>query len=258
MLRLLISNQRGGVGKTTTAVNLMRYLADQGKRVLLIDTDPQGSVGEVLGLKHKNSLASFVAHRFTLSECVVSYSDQVHVLCSGRDTLMAEGALLGAQAREMALWQMLKDVERAYDAVLIDSAPSISILQSCAMFYAKQVLVPVDMDSLSLTGAWATQTSITQLNEYLRADVRIVGFLPTRVDRRYQMTEAVLAGLTGLSTQIGAIVLPGIRTDATAGKSLRAHKPLADYAPESKVWIDYLAAFKKLLEVLDGQETAAA
>jgi chromosome partitioning protein len=258
MIRLLIANQRGGVGKTTTTVNLMRYLSDQGKRVLLIDTDPQGSVGEVLGLKHKNSLASFVAHRFALAECLVPYNERVNVLCSGRDTLSAESALLGAQARELVLWQILKSEELAYDAVLIDSAPSISILQSAAMYYTKQILVPVDMDSLSLTGTWATHGAITLLNEYLHAGARIVGLLPTRVDRRYQMTQTVLAGLQALATQVGAPILPEIRTDASVGKSLRARKPLAEFAPESKVWADYQAAFRKLLEALGGEEIAAA
>lgn len=258
MIRLLVANQRGGVGKTTTAVNLMRYLSDQGKRVLLIDTDPQGSVGEVLGLKHKNSLASFVAHRFALAECVVPYNERVNVLCSGRDTLSAESALLGAQARELVLAQILKAEELAYDAVLIDSAPSISILQSAAMYYAKRVLVPLDMDSLSLTGTWATHGAITLLNEYLHVGARIVGMLPTRVDRRYQMTQTVLAGLQTISKQVGAPILPEIRTDSAVGKSLRAHKPLAEFAPDSKVWADYQAAFRKLMEILDGEAFAAA
>ncbi|MGH9662205.1 MAG: ParA family protein, partial [Bryobacteraceae bacterium] len=141
-----MSNQRGGVGKTTTALTLARFLADQGKRVLLIDTDPQGSVEAALGLKAQRHLAHFVAHKYALSECLVPACENIDALCSNRETLQAEGALMGSQAREIVLAHLLGPVEKAYGAVIIDVAPSISMIQTCAMVYAKNVLIPVDMD----------------------------------------------------------------------------------------------------------------
>jgi len=179
MIRLLISNQRGGVGKTTTVINLCRYLCDLHQRVLLIDTDPQGSVETILGIRANHHLAHFVAHRYALSECAVTVREGFDVLCSNRETLQAEAALMGAQAREVILEHLLKPIEKEYDAILIDSAPSISILQTCAMYYAGNVLIPVDMDSLSVTGAGATITAVSQLNEFLRANVRVMAFLPS-------------------------------------------------------------------------------
>jgi chromosome partitioning protein len=258
MIRLLISNQRGGVGKTTTTINFARFLADQGKHVLLIDIDPQGSVEQVLGLKAHHHLAHFVAHRFALSECVERYTPEIHVLCSSRDTLQAEAALMGAQAREIVLQHLLQPEEHHYDAVLIDSAPSISILQSCAMYYTQNVLVPTDMDSLSVTGAMATITAASQLNEFLRTDVRIVGLLPTQVDRRLQMTQSTLATLQTIRERFEIPVLPEIRIDTTVGKAIRARKMLADYDPTSRAFKDYQDAFGKLLEVMDGQTAAKA
>jgi chromosome partitioning protein len=258
MIRLLVSNQRGGVGKTTTTMTYARYLADLGKRVLLIDIDPQGSLEQVLALKAHHHLAHFVAHRFALSECVMKFSPQIHVLCSSRDTLQAEAALMGAQARELVLQHLLKPEEHNYDAVLIDSAPSISILQSCAMYYTQNVLIPTDMDSLSVTGAMATITAANQLNEFLRTQVRIVGILPTQVDRRLQMTQSTLATLKTIEDRYHIPVLPEIRIDTTVGKAIRARKMLADYDGSSRAFKDYQVAFAKLVEVMNGQTATQA
>jgi len=252
MIRLLISNQRGGVGKTTTVINLCRHLADLNRRVLLIDTDPQGSVETVLGIRANHHLAHFVAHRYALSECAIKIRDNFDVLCSNRETLQAEAALMGAQAREVILEHLLKPVEKDYDAIIIDSAPSISILQTCAMYYARNVLIPVDMDSLSITGAGATITTVSQLNEFLRANVRVMGFLPTQVDRRLQMAQAVLGSLEVFKERYGIPILPEIRTDAAVPKSIRARKMLIDYDPNCRAMQDYRLAFAQVLEIVEG------
>jgi cellulose biosynthesis protein BcsQ len=165
---------------------------------------------------------------------------------------------MGAQARELVLYHLLKHEEAAYDAVLIDSAPSISILQSCAMFYTKHVLIPTDMDSLSVTGAMATITAANQLNDYLKTDVRIIGILPTQVDRRLQMTQSVLASLAVMQERYGIPVLPEIRIDSSVAKSLRARKPLAEFDPDCRAHKDYQASFARLVEVLDGEAAAGA
>lgn len=258
MLRLTISNQRGGVGKTSTAICLMRYLSDQGKRVLLIDADPQASISEALGLRYKTNLASFLVHHYALPDCVVAYSERVDVLASSRETATAESWLAGQPGREMVFKNMLQPWEGSYDAVIFDSAPSISMLAHCSMFYTKQVLVPVDMDHLSVTGALATQTSLEQLNALTQVGARIVGILPTRVDRRLNMSQVILATLATIATGLKAPLLPEIRTDSAVSKCLRAHKTLAEFDPDSKAWSDYRDAFAKLLELLCGQETAAA
>lgn len=250
ILRLVVSNQRGGVGKTTTALTFARFLADQGRRVLLIDTDPQGSVEAALGLKAQHHLAQFIAHRYPLSDCLVKAHERIQVLCSNRETLQAEGALMGAQARELVLANLLGPVERDFDAVIIDVAPSISMLQTCAMVYARNVLIPVDMDSLSLTGAGGTITAILQLNEFLSIGVRAVGLLPTQVDRRMQMTQLVLTALESLGQKYGIPVLHEIRTDSTVPKATRSREFLADYDPECKAMHDYRATCQQVVDML--------
>jgi chromosome partitioning protein len=260
MIRVVISNQRGGVGKTTTALTFARFLADEGQKVLLIDTDPQGSVEAALGLKAQRHLAHFVAHKYALSECLVHAHDKIEVLCSNRETLQAESALMGAQAREVVLQHLLAPVEKAYDAVIIDVAPSISMLQTSAMVYAKNVLIPVDMDSLSLTGAGASVTAIGQLNQFINVGARAIALLPTQVDRRMQMTQIVMEALKAFGEKYSIPVVNEIRTDATVPKATRSRKFLVDYDPECKAAQDYKAACQQIKQLIlnsaNGQATA--
>src|SRR5690242_5514754 len=112
---LVVSNQRGGVGKTTTAINYAGYLAARGRRVLLIDCDSQGSIATYLGLKPTRYLYNLIVEKAPFGDCVVQHSERLHVLPSNRDTVQAESALLGMVAREMALKLMLRQVEDQYD-----------------------------------------------------------------------------------------------------------------------------------------------
>jgi len=258
MLRILVANQRAGVGKTATAISLAAYLQTKGKRVLVIDTDPQGTLTDCMGLRHKNKtgIAALVGYRFALRECISRYNDQVDVVSSGRDTIFAEAVLGGVIAREETLWHCLKDVEVAYDAVIIDCPPSITILQSSAMYYAKHILVPVDMDHLALSGARGTHAWAGQLNASLSTDIRIVGLLPTHVDRRLQRTEFVLAGLANFSRDSGSEILPAIRTDKAVSKCLRRRITLPDSSPDCDAWSDYQDAFSRLLKIVEDTEVA--
>src|SRR2546427_7819143 len=103
MIRLVIANQRGGVGKTTGAVNYAWYLSNKGIRTLLIDTDSQGSVGVMLNIRPKLYFSHFLVNKFHLEECVYPARENLDVLCGNKDTVQAESALAGAVVRELAL-----------------------------------------------------------------------------------------------------------------------------------------------------------
>jgi len=154
LIRIVIANQRGGVSKTTTTHTLARLFADQGKRVLLVDTDSQGSLGQVLGLKPIRFLHEFIVNDLAFEDCIVKAHERIDVLCSNRENNKAEISLQGMTFGELAFMRLFGRVEKLYDVVLIDVAPSINILQTCAMVYTKNVLIPVAMDVLSLQGPW--------------------------------------------------------------------------------------------------------
>jgi chromosome partitioning protein len=239
MIRLVISNQRGGVSKTTTTTTLARDFADRGKRVLVIDTDPQGSISSVLNLKPKHGLYNFVIEKLLFDDCIVKVSDNIHVLCSSRETTKVETILMGQVAREHAFSQLFSQVEKDYDVVLIDVSPSITLLQTCAMVYAERVLIPIGMDTLSFQGAMASIEASKSLNQLLKASIRTVGLLPVMVDRRLAMTTTVLDGLEGMSKGMSIPLLHSIRTDQSVTKAARAGAFLIDYDPKCKAVEDY-------------------
>jgi chromosome partitioning protein len=239
VIRLVISNQRGGVSKTTTATTLAREFADRNKRVLVVDTDPQGSVSSVLSLKPEYGLYNFVIEKLRLDDCIVPVSENLHVLCSSRETTKVETILMGNVAREHAFTQLFSMVDKNYDVVLIDVSPSITLLQTCAMVYAEQVLIPIGMDTLSFQGAMASIEASRSLNQLLRANIRTVGLLPVMVDRRLAMTTTVLEGLEGLSVGMNIPLLHAIRTDQSVTKAARAGQFLIDYDPKCKAVEDY-------------------
>lgn len=258
MIRLVIANQRGGVGKTTAAVNYACYLAQQGRRTLLIDTDSQGSVGIMLNLKPKHFFSQFMVNKFHLDECVVPYQDNLFVLCGNKDTVQAESSLAGAVVRELALKIILQPYESSYDAVVIDVSPSINLLQTAAMVYARNVLIPVNMDLLSLNGANAAYDMIRLLNDLIRADIRGIGLMPCQVDQRLSITALVQQGLEKMSQLFSVPILPGIRTDQSVNKAFRAREPLLTFDPSSKAAQDYVTVFKLITEVMETSNKSEA
>ena len=185
-----------------------------------------------------------------LGAVAVKAHDRIDVICSDRRTMRVEGTLSAAIGKEMTFYELLRVAENEYDAVIIDVSPSISNLQSCAMAYTRNVLIPVSMDSLAVEGAMASLTSIEMLNKFLRLGCRCTGFLPTQVDQRTSATEVVLSALADHAKISGIPVINNIRTDQAVNKALRNHKFLQDWEPKSKALEDYQAACNKILDLL--------
>jgi len=255
MIRLVIANQRGGVSKTTTTATLARFFSDLGMRVLIVDADPQASMGIVLGLRPKSYLYEFVVHNRPFEECIERAGPNIDVLCSNRETTRVEATLLTMTGGELAFIRLFERVEFLYDAVLIDVAPSISLLQTCAMLYAKCLLIPVAADMLSLQGAVACLQTAHMLTDIFQIEVRAAAILPVMIDRRYSLTSFVLTALEEMSEKYAVPLLPLIRTDGTVPRAERAKMFLADYDPRCRAMQDYTAAASELIALLDVKQS---
>jgi chromosome partitioning protein len=259
LIKLVISNQKGGVAKTTTALTLARFLADTGKRVLIIDTDPQGNLAMTVGVKFKHNLHDLIIEGVTIEDTAVRvYTREdgsgglLDMVCSDRRTVETEATLMGRFGREFTLRNLLNSLDLPYDAVLFDVAPSITLLQTCAMIYAQRLLLPVAMDLLSLQGANASLETAKMLNGIFDTDIQGVAFMPVMVQKQLQMTKLVTANLTRLSEASRVPVLPGARMDVNVNKCVRTRQFLADFPAASRIYEDYQTAFTELMTRLEG------
>ena len=250
MIKLMIGNQKGGVGKTTTAITLARALADRGLRTLLIDSDPQGSVTVTLRLKPEAYLADFILNQLRLPDCVVGVSDNLEVLCGNRETTSMEQRIFTMYGREHVFQNAFGMYEESYDAIIVDVAPSISLLQACSMVFCQNVLIPVSMDTLSVSGAGATIFSARTIGDSVRTRITPVALLPTIVNKRYGLTDVVMRMIDQLSETYTIPVLNAVRTDQVIGKAARMHKMVADVDPKAKALEDYETAATTLLGML--------
>ena len=252
-IKIVVSNQRGGVAKTTTTLTLARFLADQGMRVLVIDTDPQGSIVPLLGLKPTARLYNFLIQNYVFEECLTKAHPNIDVICGGRDTTDAEHHVLTQVYREFVFEKTFGPHEDKYDAIIVDVPPSISLLQTCAMIFCRRVLIPVAMETLSLQGCSASINAASVLNTQFRdgsVNVKTVGILPVMVNPRLQMTEMVMRAIHQISETHQVPILPSIRQDVEVVKAAKMRKFLVDHAPNSRALADYNEAAKTLLEYL--------
>jgi len=259
MIRLAISNQRGGIGKTSTALALARCFADSGQKTLLIDTDTQGSIYITFDLadRARGWLHQLMLEGISVAEVATPLVDNLDVICSDRRTARVESELNTLPAREMIFNSRLAGSN--YDVVILDTAPAISNLHTCALAYARNVLCPVGMDTLSIEGVSSSLQTIRLLNQWQGMNCRCVGFLPTQVDRRYSVTNVILDGLKRESQENNVPILHAIRTDQAINKASTAGQFLHDFDPKSKALEDYRTAYQELLNILqvaDGHQAA--
>jgi chromosome partitioning protein len=179
------ANQKGGVAKTTTTLNLGVALAEQNLRVLLCDLDPQGNLTMSQGLNPdtiERSMFDVLVHRLPIQEVI--HHTEVDLAVSSIDLAGAELALSSMIGRERALEKALAPVRDAYDYILIDTPPSLGLLTINALVASNGVIVPVQCEYLSLRGLVQLENTLSMIRENLNPDVGIEGILPTMYDNR--------------------------------------------------------------------------
>jgi chromosome partitioning protein len=179
------ANQKGGVAKTTTTLNLGVAFAEQDLRVLLVDLDPQGNLTMSQGMNPdtiERSMFDVLVHRLPLEEVI--HRAEVDLAVSSIDLAGAELALSSMIGRERALEKSLAPVKDQYDYVLVDTPPSLGLLTINALVASNGVIVPVQCEYLSLRGLVQLENTLSMIRENLNPSVEIEGILPTMYDKR--------------------------------------------------------------------------
>jgi chromosome partitioning protein len=182
---LAFANQKGGVAKTTSTVNLGAAMRERGLRVLAVDMDPQGNLTMSQGIDTEGlekSMYDVLVHRVPISEVI--YERELDVAAATIDLAGAEMALSSMIGRERALQRALDEVRKKYDYILIDTPPSLGLLTINALTAAEGVIVPVQCEYLSLRGLLQLERTLDMIRENLNPKVRIKGILPTLFDAR--------------------------------------------------------------------------
>jgi chromosome partitioning protein len=179
------ANQKGGVAKTTTTLNLGVALAERQLKVLLVDLDPQGNLTMSQGLNPdaiERSMFDVLVHRLPIQEVI--HHTEVDLAVSSIDLAGAELALSSMIGRERALEKALAPVRESYDFVLVDTPPSLGLLTINALVASNGVIVPVQCEYLSLRGLVQLENTLSMIRENLNPEVGIEGILPTMYDKR--------------------------------------------------------------------------
>ncbi len=192
-----LANQKGGVGKTTTAINLSAYLAEAGKKILLIDSDPQGNTTSGFGIEKtelKNTYYTLLTGESSFSETVIKAEcmDNLDILPANRELAGAEIELINFERVEYLLKDLMEERKNEYDYIIIDCPPSLNLLTLNAMTAADGILVPLQCEYYAMEGLTDLLYTISLVKKKLNKNLRIEGVIFTMYDSRTNLSAQVV------------------------------------------------------------------
>lgn len=246
---IAIANQKGGVGKTTTSINLSACLAAKGKKVLVIDIDPQGNTTSGYGIEKnelENTIYELMLGDCSIEDCIIkNVIKNVSILPSNVNLAAAEIELIGVDKKEFILKNEVDWIKDRYDYIIIDCPPSLSFLTINAMTTANSVLVPIQCEYYALEGLSQLIHTVNLIKERLNPDLDMEGVVFTMYDSRTNLSAQVVENVKShLKQKVYQTVIP---RNIRLAEAPSYGKPINLYDPKSAGAESYMALAKEVI-----------
>ena len=252
-----IANQKGGVGKTTTTFNLGVALAHAGKRVLLVDSDPQGDLTTYMGIHDPDNIPvtlstlmerSIKDEDINSKEAILKHDEGIDLIPSNLELSSMEVSLVNAMSREFTLRNCLSDIKDKYDYVLIDCMPSLGMITINALACADKVIIPVQSEFLAAKGMSHLLNTVLKVRKQINPNLKVGGILLTMVDGRTNLSKDIANELRSTYGTVFKLYDNQIPRGVKAAESSRMGESVLSYDSSSKVAQSYIDFAKEVLD----------
>lgn len=254
---IAIANQKGEVGKTTTTFNLEVALAHAGKRILLVDSDPQGDLTTYIGIHDPDNIPvtlstlmerSIKDEDINSKEAILKHDEGIDLIPSNLELSSMEVSLVNAMSREFTLRNCLSDIKDKYDYVLIDCMPSLGMITINALACADKVIIPVQSEFLAAKGMSHLMNTVLKVRKQINPNLKVGGILLTMVDGRTNLSKDIANELRSTYGTVFKLYDNQIPRGVKAAESSRMGESVLSYDSSSKVAQSYIDFAKEVLD----------
>lgn len=234
--KFCVINYKGGTGKTCTLINIAYAISQKGFKVLIIDTDPQGSTSYHLGVNPKKTLYDIITKKHPPEDCIYKTRENLDLIASNEHLFPAETYMHKQKNREYILKDRLGNLFEKYDYVFIDCSPSINLMNQNVLLCAENLLIPVSMDYMTLLGVKQLINNTKLLNKNFKTSIKVSKIIPTFYNSHNNKTKHVYESLEKIFSEY---ISSPIRTNVTISEAAGQGKTIYEFAPTSSAANDF-------------------
>mgnify|MGYP001035635749 CR=1 FL=1 len=251
---ITVTNQKGGIGKTTTSGTLISGLTSRGKKVLGVDLDPQGNLGFSLGIEIEDTATIYDVFKENVGVTrAIARTDSGDVIPSN---ILLSGAELefSRPGREFLLRDALADIQHLYDYIIVDTPPALNILTVNAYVASNCLIIPMIPEILSLLGVTQLKETVDTVTKFYNKNLTVLGILLTKFNKQLNLSKEVLELAESIAEQLGSRVFKAKIRQSVAVAEAPAHcQSILDYAPKSNPALDYQEFIDEILSLTSGK-----